>query len=180
MGGNVGEAQEGFPTASHLCPTNLLPTNRQQTLTALNSWTSRRDGSTQPPCWNPLRHSESTATRSGLWLCRLNAYHSTTVVLHISTQYLIHRRRAWKLNVLSELARGLEIYVLISWPFHQKVDTMSVVYNFEINSMWGGKKCRAHIELIHVQVYGFSTCEKERVCEGILWRKFTQLSCSSN
>lgn len=31
-----------------------------------------------------------------------------------------------------------------------------------------------------MNVYGFSTCEKERACEGVLWGKFTQVSCSSN
>lgn len=37
-----------------------------------------------------------------------------------------------------------------------------------------------HIDPIHAHVYGFSTCEKERFCEGVLWGKFTQVSCSSN
>lgn len=36
--------------------------------------------------------------------------------------------------------------------------------------MKGGKNAR-HIEPIHAHVYGFSTCEKERFCEGVLWGK---------
>lgn len=46
--------------------------------------------------------------------------------------------------------------------------------------MRGKKKNARHIEPIHAHVYGFSTCEKERFCEGVLWGKFTQVSCSSN